>query len=101
TEGLEEIRNKLSSGPDISIDVRLKYSDVKEAIAIFLLIFISTFPIVIPLVFIHDTKLALRISNLVAIIMMFFCGWSVAKYVGYNKWKMSIALVLVGILLVG
>jgi len=100
TEELEVIRNKLSGMPDPSIDVRLKLRDVREAIAIFFLIFISTFPVVIPFVFIHDTRVALRISNLVAIIMMFFCGWSVAKYVGYDKWRMSIAVVLVGIILV-
>jgi VIT1/CCC1 family predicted Fe2+/Mn2+ transporter len=100
TEGLEQVRNKLASMPHTSIDVRLKRRDIKEAIAIFFLIFISTFPVVIPFVFIHDTRVALRISNLVAIIMMFFCGWSVAKYVGYDKWRMSIAVVLVGIILV-
>jgi hypothetical protein len=32
--------------------------------------------------------------------MMFFCGWEVAKYVGYNKWKMSLAIILIGIMLV-
>ena len=101
TVGLEEIRNKLTRIPGMSTDVRLTFKDIKESIAIFFLIFISTFPVVIPFVFIHGTHLALRISNLVAIIMMFFCGWSVAKYVGYNKWKMSIAIVLIGMVLVG
>jgi VIT1/CCC1 family predicted Fe2+/Mn2+ transporter len=100
TEGLEQVRNKLASMPHTSIDVRLKLRDIKEAIAIFFLIFISTFPVVIPFLFIHDTKLALRVSNLVAIVMMFFCGWQVANYVGYNKWKMSISVVAVGIFLV-
>jgi VIT1/CCC1 family predicted Fe2+/Mn2+ transporter len=100
TKGLEEIRNKLTTIPDTSIDVRLTLDNVKEAIAIFFLIFISTFPVVIPFVFIRDSQLALRISNLVAIVMMFFCGWDVAKYVGYNKWKMSTAIVLIGMTLV-
>ena len=53
-----------------------------------------------PFVFIEDTQVALRVSNMVAIVMMFFCGWQVAKYVGYNKWKMSIAVILIGIMLV-
>lgn len=100
TEGLEEIRNRLTSMPDRSIDVKLRPRDLKEAIAIFFLVFISTFPVVIPFVFISDPQVALRVSNLVAIVMMFFCGWEVAKYVGYNKWKMSIAIILIGIVLV-
>ena len=101
TEGLEEIRNKLTALPGTSIDVRLELHNIKESIAIFFLIFISTFPVVIPFVFFQDTQFALRISNLIAIVMMFFCGWSVAKYVGYNKWRMSIAITLIGIMLVG
>jgi VIT1/CCC1 family predicted Fe2+/Mn2+ transporter len=68
--------------------------------ALFFLIFVSTFPVVIPFVFIQDTRLALRISNLVAIVMMFLCGWSVAKYVGFSKWKMSISIVVIGVVLV-
>jgi hypothetical protein len=100
TEGLEQIRNQLAGMPDTSIDIRLKYRDVKEAVAIFFLVFISTFPVVIPFVFIHDTHFALRVSNIVSIAMMFFCGWEVAKYVGYNKWKLSMGVVLMGILLV-
>jgi VIT1/CCC1 family predicted Fe2+/Mn2+ transporter len=101
TQGIEEIRNRLINAPEIPVNVRLTISDVKKAIAIFSLVFISTFPVVIPFIFIHDTKLALRISNLVAIVMMFLCGWSVGKYVGLNKWKVSFATVSIGILLVG
>src|SRR3954465_251016 len=99
-EGLEDIRDKLAAMQDRSVSVRLAFQEIKEAIAVFFLIFVSTFPVVVPFVFIRDTMLALRISNLVAIVMTFFCGWSVAKYVGYNKWKMSIAIILIGIMLV-
>ena len=70
------------------------------AIGIFLLVTISTFPLVIPFLLMNDPKLALRISNAIAILMMFLCGWSVARYVGYNKWKMSIAMVLIGLAMV-
>ena len=80
--------------------MRLTVHDIKKVLALFCLVFISTFPVVIPFTFIHDTKLALRVSNLVAIVMMFLCGWSVAKYVGFSKWKMSIAMVLIGMILV-
>ena len=101
TEGLEEIRNKLAAMPHAPTDVQLKLRDMKGAVAIFFLIFISTFPVVIPFVFIDNTQVALRASNLVAIVMMFVCGWQVAKYVGLNKWRMSLAIALIGIFLVG
>jgi VIT1/CCC1 family predicted Fe2+/Mn2+ transporter len=81
--------------------VRVTKIDLKTALGIFLLVFISTFPIAIPFIIVHDAKLALRISNLVAIILMFICGWLLAKYGGYNKWIASVAMTLIGLALVG
>jgi len=99
-EGLEQIRNKLINLRDANGNVRLTVTDIKKAMALFLLIVISTFPVVVPFVFIHDTKIALRVSNLIALIMMFMCGWSVAKYVGFSKWLMSLVTTVIGIILV-
>jgi len=100
TAELEQIRNKLANLPDPTSQVLLTTRDLKKSVMIFFLMFISTFPIVIPFIFIRDTQLALRISNMIAIVLMFLCGWSLAKYVGSNKWLMSFGLTLVGIILV-
>jgi hypothetical protein len=100
TEELEKIRNKLVNLPNQIAMEKLTIHDIKKAIGVFLLVFISTFPVVIPFAFMQDSMLALRISNLVAIVMMFFCGWSVASYAGINEWIMSIAMVSIGIILV-
>ncbi len=100
TEALEQIRNRLIDLPDMSGNVRLTAYDIKKAMALFFVVFISTFPVVLPFVFIGDVNLALRVSNLVAIVMMFLCGWSVAKYVGFSKWKMGTAMIFVGLILV-
>ena len=99
-EELEQIRKKLAKLPGSALQVRLRTRDLKRSVMIFFLMFISAFPIVIPFIFIRDTQLALRISNLVAIVLMFLCGWSLAKYVGSNKWLMSFGMTLVGIVLV-
>ena len=97
---LEIIRNKLAKLPGSTSQVRLTTRDLKRSLMIFFLMLISAFPIVIPFIFIRDTQLALRISNMVAIVLMFLCGWSLAKYVGSNKWLMSLGMTLVGIVLV-
>ena len=97
---LEQIRKKLAKLPDSVLQVRLTTRHLKKSVMIFLLMIISPFPIVIPFIFIRDTQLALRISNMIAIVLMFFCGWSLAKYVGSNKWLMSFGMTLVGIVLV-
>jgi len=99
-EELEQIRKKLAKLPGSALQVRLRTRDLKRSVMIFLLMFISAFPIVIPFIFIRDTQLALRISNMIAIVLMFLCGWSLAKYVGSNKWLMSFGMTLVGIVLV-
>jgi VIT1/CCC1 family predicted Fe2+/Mn2+ transporter len=74
--------------------------DVKIAVGIFLLVFLSTFPVAIPFAFIQNVQQALRISNLVAIILMFICGWLLARYGGYNKFLMGFTMTLLGIILV-
>ena len=97
---LEQIRNKLAKLPDSALQVRLTSKDLKRSLMIFFLMFISALPIVTPFIFIHNTNMALRASNLIAIIMMFFCGLSLAKYVGINKWILSITITFIGIILV-
>ena len=99
-EELDRIRIELTHLPDTNGHIHLTVRDILKAVAIFLLVFLSTFSVAIPFLFIHNPILALRVSNLVAIIMMFLCGWSVARYVGFSKWLMGIAMVVIGLFLV-
>ena len=99
-EEVEAIRSRLISLPDEIKNVKLTWQDIQKATGLFFLVFVSTFPVVVPFLFLHDTWIALRISNAIAIIMMFLCGWSVAKYVGINKWVMGVVMIIVGIILV-
>jgi VIT1/CCC1 family predicted Fe2+/Mn2+ transporter len=99
-EQLDEMRKSLQNIPESSMKVRLTMADIKTAIGIFFLVFISTFPIAIPFLFVEDAKLALRISNLVAIILMFICGWLLAKYGHYNKLVASLSMTVIGVALV-
>lgn len=98
---LEDIRIKLETLPEQRMKVSLVWSDFKTAFGIFLLVFLSTLPVALPFMFIHEPQLALRISNLVAIVLMFFCGWFLAGFGGYNKWLMATGLTLLGTVLVG
>jgi len=100
TDGLEQIRKQFISLPPATGKVRLTVVDLKKAVALFFLMVISTFPVVLPFVFIHDTGIAIRVSNAIAVLMMFLCGWSVGNYVGSSKWRVSIALTVIGIILV-
>ncbi len=99
-EQLECIRKALSKVPESSIRLGVTLTDVKKAIGIFLLVFLSTFPIALPFILTGDVQLAFHISNLVAVVLLFFSGWLLAKYSGYNRWLMSFVTTFIGIILV-
>jgi hypothetical protein len=99
-EDLENIRKGLLKIPKSNLKIRITKNDIKISMGIFLLVFLSTFPVALPFAFIHNVQRALRTSNLVAIILMFICGWLLAKYGGYNKLLMGFTMTLLGIILV-
>ena len=99
TQELEAMRNQLSSMPKPPGN-RLRREDWVGAIGIFLLVFSSTFPVILPFFFVKDPRIALRFSNGVAIVMLFLCGYTLGRYAGDTAWKTGLAMVIVGIILV-
>ena len=99
-ERMEEIRKSLLQLPASKVKVSLTREDFKIALGIFLLVFISTFPIAIPFLLVNEPQPALRLSNLVAIVLMFACGWLLARYGGYNRFAMGFVMMLLGVALV-
>ena len=75
--------------------------DWLAAIGVFLLVFVSTLPVVIPFALIGEAKLALRLSNGVAVLLLFLCGYLLGRYSGQHQWRMGLAMVTIGIVLVG
>ena len=101
SEQLESMRQKLHQLPEPSERPRLTKRDAVGALGICLLSFLSTFPIVIPFIFIGDARLALRVSNAVAIAMLFLCGYALGYSGGIQPWVTGLAMVAVGGALVG
>lgn len=97
---LENMRKILLTIPESDLHLRVGWTDIKKAMGIFLIVFLSTVPVAIPFTFINDVHRALRVSNFTAIVLMFIAGWMLAKYGGYNKLIMGFALTLLGIVLV-
>jgi hypothetical protein len=81
---LELIRQRLLQLPKVE-GSRLTRRDGLGAIGICLLSFLSTFPIVIPFILIGDARLALRVSNAVAIGMLLVCGHAFGRYAGSDR----------------
>src|SRR5262249_27631945 len=99
-EQLELMRRKLIQLPDPG-NPHLTVRDGAGALRICLISFLSTFPIVIPFVFVGAPLLALRLSNVVACAMLFACGYAFGRYAGSRPWSMGLAMVAVGAALVG
>ena len=97
---LELMRQRLLQLPEPERP-RLMKGDGLGAMGICLLSFLSTFPIVIPFILIGDARLALRLSNAVAIAMLFVCGYAFARCAGFRPWATGLSMVGVGVALVG
>ena len=70
------------------------------ALGVFLLVFLSTLPVAIPFLLVGDARLALRISNAIAITMLFLCGYAFGVQAGIRPWLSGIVMVAIGIGLV-
>ena len=71
--------------------------DLQGAVAVFLLVFLSTFPVVVPFVFIDDAAIAKRVSAGVAIAMLFACGVAWGRHAGRSAWRSGLVMVLLGL----
>lgn len=95
TEVLKSATNAVPQEAGITRD------DIFGAISCFLLVFLSVFPVIIPFLIVRNLGMALRISNLVAIVMLFAIGYEWAKYTGKNRLKAGAGMVLIGTIIVG
>lgn len=92
----EEIRVTLLRLP-VPARVHLNRDDWSGACGVFLLVFLSTFPVVTPFLFFpNEVRRALRYSNLVAIIMLAITGYAYGQYSGGPKWIWALSMVLLG-----
>jgi VIT1/CCC1 family predicted Fe2+/Mn2+ transporter len=96
----EAIRLKLQQMRAPDRHPRLTRDDWLGAIAVCLLSFCSTFPVVVPFLVIGDARLALRAANGVALAMLFGCGYAFGTYSGLRPWTTGLAMVGVGAALV-
>ena len=100
-EELETMRQRLKDLPEPPARARLGKDEWLGALGVFLLVFLSTFPVVIPFLFMKNAWLALRVSNAIAIAMLFLTGWAFGRITGRRPWVMGVSMVILGAILVG
>ena len=100
-EELEAMRQRLKDLPEPPERARLGKNEWLGALGVFLLVILSTFPVVIPFLFMMNAWLALRISNTIAIAMLFLTGYAFGRITGRHPWVMGVSMVILGAILVG
>jgi hypothetical protein len=98
---LEVMRQKLNQLPEPPARPRLGRDEWLGALAVFLLVFVSTLPVALPFTLVGDPRLALRTSNAVAVVLLFLVGYRFGHYAGHRPWGMGCAMVILGSALVG
>jgi hypothetical protein len=100
-EELEALRQRLKELPEPPEQARLRKQDWLGGLGVFLLVFLSTFPVVIPFIVMKNAMGALRISNAIALGMLFLTGCTFGRITGRRPLVMGIWVVLLGAVLVG
>lgn len=79
---------------------RLQKDDLMGGLASGLLVILTALPGAIPFLFLDDKSQAMRASNAVLLVMLFWCGYFWARFTGVNRWLAGLAMTLIGVVLV-
>jgi VIT1/CCC1 family predicted Fe2+/Mn2+ transporter len=98
---LEAMRLRLKQLPEPPARARLGKDDWRGAVGVFVLVFLSTFPVTIPFILMHDAMLAMRVSNAIAVVLLFVAGYTFGRITGRPAVLVGMAMVVLGTVLVG
>ena len=97
---IEAIRGRIVALPAVPARPTLQRDDLLAALAIFLIVVASTFPVVLPFALIADVGTAKNVSRAIALAMLFFGGLALGRYAGYGSWKVGFMMAGLGTALV-
>jgi VIT1/CCC1 family predicted Fe2+/Mn2+ transporter len=100
-EDLDLIARKLSRLSEPPKRPGFVAEDWLGAASVCVWVFLSTIPVVVPFLFTDQVRLALRLSNSVAIAMLFLCGYAFGRCTGLSPWRTGLVMVFLGAALTG
>ncbi len=80
--------------------VRVTRDDLLGAVAVFFLVFATALPAAVPFLLIGEPWLALRLSNLLLIGLLFIVGYRWAGHTNANPWLAGLGVMMLGVVLV-
>lgn len=93
---IDSLRGRLTQVSEHMRPPRLVTKDWLGAFGVFLLVSLSTFPIAAPFLFVNNARLALRVSNGIALCMLFLAGYAFGLNAELHPWRMGLWMVLIG-----
>jgi len=97
----ELLRERLATAPDLPAHRLLTKESLRGAAGVFLLVFLSTFPVVTPFLAMSNAVPALRVSNAIAVALLFVAGYAFGRITGRRPVMAGIVMVVFGSVLVG
>jgi len=98
---LSAIQKRAQELPEPPARASWQREDWFGAIGVFLIVFATTFPVALPFMFMTNAGTALRLSNGIAIAMLFFLGCTYGRVIGRRPWTIGVSMVALGAALVG
>jgi len=92
----ETVRQKLVLLPAPPSRPWLSKADWLGGLAVFLWVFVTTFPVAIPFIFMRDVGLAMRVSNGIAVALLVVAGYAFGRITNYHPWLTGLAMVVLG-----
>ena len=99
-ETMERIRQRIAALPLTSAAPPVTGDDLRGALGVFLIVAVSTFPVILPFVFMSDLHLAMRMSNVIGLVMLAAIGHAYGRASGYSPWWMAACMAILGSVLV-
>lgn len=97
---IEAVRGRVVAWPALPERPRLNGNDLLAALAVFLLVVASTFPVVLPFLLFSDVGTAKHVSRAIAVVLLFFGGLALGRYAGYGSWRTGLMMSGLGAALV-
>ena len=100
SEEIARIRDEVIKLPELPAKPPITLRDLRGALGVFLIVFLSTLPVAIPFAIIHEGALAMRMSNGVALLLLFLSGFYLGKQTGYRPFMLGFWMMIIGVVLV-
>jgi len=97
---LESLRQRVSALPAPTPDTSLHRRDWLGGLGICLIVIATTIPLAIPFVLMDQVRPAMRLSNAIALVLLFLTGMVYARSIGRSPWRVGLGMTGLGVVLV-